>query len=101
MNEKIEPRLVGGLGEKDFGSQYKQGNRVYDSNSIAMCILSQPVGHAGGYSYLYLVENKTETSLSGGGGAAVIRLSIRLFVKKEQTRDSDFSKMDVAEHLEQ
>lgn len=67
MNEKIEPRLVGGLGEKDFGSQYKQGNRVYDSNSIAMCILSQPVGHAGGYSYLYLVENKTETSLSGGG----------------------------------
>lgn len=66
MNEKIEPKLVGGLGEKDFGSQYKQGNRVYDSNSIAMCILAQPVGHAGGYSYLYLVESNTPETSSGG-----------------------------------
>lgn len=51
------PELIGGLGKINFGKQYRQGNRVYDSNSIAMCVLSQPVGNTGGYSYLYLVRN--------------------------------------------
>ena len=56
--EKIyeNPILVGGIGEKNFGKQYRQGNRVYDSNGIAMCLTSQPVGNAGGNSYLYKVE---------------------------------------------
>lgn len=58
MNEKMIPKLVGGIGEINFGKQYRKGNRVYDSNSIAMCLLSQPVGNTGGYSYLYLVEEK-------------------------------------------
>lgn len=54
-----EPQLVGGVGEKNFGKQYRQGNRVYDSNAVAMCLLSQPVGNAGGNSYLYAVtDNK-------------------------------------------
>lgn len=52
-----EPRLVGGVGEINFGKQYRQGNRIYDSNGIAMCLMSQPVGNAGGNSYLYKVEN--------------------------------------------
>lgn len=50
---KDKPVLVGGIGEKNFGSQYRQGNRVYDSEAIAMCLHSQPVGNAGGNSYLY------------------------------------------------
>lgn len=54
------PKLVGGMGEINFGKQYRQGNRIYDSNYVAMAILSQPVGNAGGYSYLYLVEIKDE-----------------------------------------
>ena len=58
MNEDIVPILVGGIGPINFGSQYRQGNRVYSSDSIAMCILSQPVGNCGGVSYLYLVEEK-------------------------------------------
>lgn len=58
MNENMMPKLVGGIGEINFGKQYRQGNMVYDSNSIAMCLLSQPVGNTGGYSYLYLVEEK-------------------------------------------
>lgn len=62
MNEKMMPKLVGGIGEINFGKQYRQGNRVYDSNSIAMCLLSQPVGNTGGYSYLYLVEEKRKGS---------------------------------------
>lgn len=47
--------LVGGIGENNFGKQYRQGNRVYDANHIAMCLTAQPVGNAGGYSYLYAV----------------------------------------------
>jgi DNA (cytosine-5)-methyltransferase 1 len=50
-----EPKLVGGIGEKNFGKQYRQGNRVYDSEAIAMALNAQPVGNAGGYSYLYTV----------------------------------------------
>lgn len=53
---EYKPVLVGGVGEINFGKQFRQGNRIYDSNEIAMCLLSQPVGNAGGYSYLYLVE---------------------------------------------
>ena len=52
-----KPVLVGGVGEINFGKQYRQGNRIYDSNEIAMCLLAQPVGNAGGYSYLYFVND--------------------------------------------
>ena len=58
MNEEKKPKLVGGIGEVNFGKQYRQGNRVYDSKAIAMAIIAQPVGNLGGYSYLYLVEVK-------------------------------------------
>ncbi|MCM1315867.1 MAG: DNA cytosine methyltransferase [Alistipes senegalensis] len=58
-----KPTLVGGVGTINFGKQYRQGNRVYDSNSIAMCLLSQPVGNAGGNSYLYLVDNSSTNKL--------------------------------------
>lgn len=59
MKEKIEnkPKLLTGFGEINFGKQYRQGNRVYDSREIAMAINANPVGNTGGYSYLYLVEN--------------------------------------------
>ncbi len=53
-----KPVLVGGIGEKNFGTQYRQGNRVYDGSSIAMCLTAQPVGNAGGNSYLYLVNEE-------------------------------------------
>lgn len=57
MNENKKPILVGGFGNINFGKQYRQGNRVYDSNGIAMSLTAQPLGNMGGYSYLYLVEN--------------------------------------------
>lgn len=56
--EEINPELVGGIGEKNFGKQYRQGNRVYSSDSIAMCLNAQPVGNSGGYSYLYAVKEE-------------------------------------------
>lgn len=52
-----KPLLLGGVGkENEFGTQYRQGNRVYSSNACAMALNSQPVGNAGGNSYLYNVD---------------------------------------------
>ena len=51
-----KPVLVGGIGEINFGKQFRQGNRVYDADAIAMALLSQPLGNAGGFSYLYAVN---------------------------------------------
>lgn len=50
-----KPKLIGGIGEINFGKQFRQGNRIYDSNEIAMCLMSSPIGNSGGYSYLYQV----------------------------------------------
>ena len=57
MATEFKPILLGGLGEINFGKQYRQGNRVYSSEHIAMAVLAEPVGNIGGYSYLYLVKN--------------------------------------------
>lgn len=60
-NKDIVPVLVGGVGNINFGKQYRQGNRIYDADSIAMALTASPVGNAGGYTYLYLVrEDNTE-----------------------------------------
>lgn len=58
QKQDINPKLVGGIGEKNFGKQYRQGNRVYDSDEIAMALNAQPIGNTGGYSYLYAVEEE-------------------------------------------
>ena len=47
------PELVGGVGEINFGKQYRQGNRIYSTEKTAMALMSGPVGNAGGNSYLY------------------------------------------------
>lgn len=57
-----EPILIGGIGDINFGKQWRQGNRVYDSNGIAACLMAQPVGNCGGNSYLYKVENNKTSS---------------------------------------
>ena len=64
-----KPILVGGIGEINFGKQFRQGNRIYDSENIAMCLMAQPVGNAGGYSYLYKlgvnkINNKGDNNLN-------------------------------------
>lgn len=53
--ENKNPQLLGGIGEKNFGTQYRQGNRVYSSEITAMCITAQPLGNTRGQSYLYAV----------------------------------------------
>lgn len=53
----IKPRLIGGIGKQNFGKQYRQGNRIYSSETIAMALTSSPVGNNGGNSYLYEVTS--------------------------------------------
>lgn len=53
IKDEVVPEVIGGIGEKNFGSQYRQGNRVYDVNKIATALTASPVGNAGGYTSLY------------------------------------------------
>lgn len=59
-HNKDKPKLVGGIGKVNFGKQYRQGNRVYSADHIAMCLNASPVGNTGGHSYLYLVKTEKE-----------------------------------------
>lgn len=52
-----KPRLVGGIGDINFGNQYRQGNRIYDSSCVAMALTASPIGNVGGSSYLYKINN--------------------------------------------
>lgn len=52
-NRVVEPILVGGIGEHDFGKQNRQGDRMYSADGVACALNAQPLGNAGGYSYLY------------------------------------------------
>ena len=61
MISEVKPICLTGFGERVFGLQYRQGNRVYDSSQIAVCLTSSPVGSMGGYTNLYLVEINKES----------------------------------------
>lgn len=52
-----KPRLVAGFGEINFGKQYRQGNRVYDSNEIAMCLNASPIGEYG-WLFIFICGSK-------------------------------------------
>ena len=53
IKNEVVPEVIGGVGEKNFGSQYRQGNRIYDVNKIATALTASPAGNAGGYTPLY------------------------------------------------
>lgn len=53
IKNEVVPEVIGGIGEKNFGSQFRQGNRVYDVNKVATALTASPVGNAGGYTPLY------------------------------------------------
>lgn len=84
ISDEIAPELVGGIGDKNFGKQYRQGNRVYNSETVAMALNAQPVGNTGGYSYLYAVEDVQ----------SVIKWRIRKLTAKECWRLMGFSDLD-------
>lgn len=95
-NYVIEPQLVGGIGEKNFGKQYRQGNRVYDSESVSMALLSQPVGSTGGNSYLYKVDENAKENVCDNPKR---KYRIRKLIPRECWRlmgfkDEDFDKAE-------
>lgn len=55
---KVNPAVIGGIGEKDFGHQYREGNRVYDGMNVATALTASNVGNTGGASNLYSVPVK-------------------------------------------
>lgn len=57
---KYKPICLGGFGNINFGKQYREGNRVYDSRFIATALKASPVGNLGGYTNLYLVIEVVE-----------------------------------------
>lgn len=63
--ENMNPKLLGGIGEKWGDKQYRQGNRVYDANGVAMALTAQPLGNNGGNSYMYLTEEKSIVAMRG------------------------------------
>lgn len=86
LSDFEKPILVGGIGEINFGKQYRQGNRVYAADAIAMCLHSQPVGNAGGNSYLYLVDDNAPK-----GSDNLAKISEGIFEGKPFTYVSLFS----------
>lgn len=48
--------VFGGVGNKNFGKQYRQGNRIYDSDALATCLQASPIGNTGGNSHLYKID---------------------------------------------
>ena len=57
-NSNHKPKILDGIGEINYGKQYRDGNRVYSSNAVSCAIKANPVGNLGGYTNLYLVIEK-------------------------------------------
>lgn len=55
---KVNPAVIGGIGEKNFGHQYRESNRVYDGMNVATALKASNVGNIGGASNLYSVPVK-------------------------------------------
>lgn len=53
---EVNPEVIGGIGEKNFGKQYREGNRVYDGDKIATALKASNVGNTGGATNLYSVK---------------------------------------------
>ncbi len=52
-----KPQVVAGIGEKNFGKQFRQGNRIYNADKVSPALTSQPVGGTGGNTPLFAVED--------------------------------------------
>ena len=49
-------KQIGGIGERNFGNSFREGNRVYDGNYISATLKASPIGNAGGFSSLYKIN---------------------------------------------
>lgn len=86
----MEIKILGGLGDK-WGTVYRQGNRVYDSDGLAATLTAEPLGNLGGYSSLYLIkENDLESDRQNRIVARVTPdRSIRFYDSEKRTPISE------------
>lgn len=47
-NYIVEPKVIGGVGELNFGKQYRQGNRIYSSDAISPALVVNNGNTSGG-----------------------------------------------------
>lgn len=52
---EVTTSVIGGIGEINFGKQFREGNRVYDGTRIATALKAASVGNTGGNSNLYSI----------------------------------------------
>ena len=52
---EVTTSVIGGIGEINFGKQFREGNRIYDGTKIATALKASNVGNAGGTTNLYSV----------------------------------------------
>ena len=50
---EVKPEVIGGIGTKNFGKQFREGNRIYDGTKVATALKASPVGNVGGQTNLY------------------------------------------------
>jgi DNA (cytosine-5)-methyltransferase 1 len=51
------PVCIGGVGEINYGKQFRPGNRIYDDNAVACAITANPVGNCGVPTAMYAVDD--------------------------------------------
>ena len=63
------PIVIGGIGEINFGKQWRQGNRIYDGCKPSVALTAEPLGNTGGNTALYaipvLTPDRTERRQKG------------------------------------
>lgn len=65
---EVNPEVIGGIGEKNFGKQYREGNRIYDGDKIATALKASNVGNTGGATNLYSVDVTGFNATKNSGG---------------------------------
>jgi DNA (cytosine-5)-methyltransferase 1 len=48
---RVEPECIGGIGEKNFGTQFQQQNRIYDGHKVATALTSNLSGNVNYYAF--------------------------------------------------
>jgi site-specific DNA-cytosine methylase len=51
------PVCIGGVGEINYGKQFRPGNRIYDGNACSCAVTANPVGNLGGHTPMYAVNS--------------------------------------------
>lgn len=87
LEVEVAPKLIGGIGERNFGKRWQPGNRVYDSDGVAATLTAQPCGRVAGYNAMYSVDVMVKEATKKGYAIAREREdSVNLAMPNSKTR---------------